>query len=54
VQIIDDQERLMSFTKADLREYELGKTLLWPPATALTSEELADLIGYLLSLKGTP
>jgi len=54
VQIIDDQERLLSFTKADLREYELGKTSAMPPATALTSDELADLIGYLLSLKGTP
>jgi putative heme-binding domain-containing protein len=54
VQVIDDQERLMTFTKADLREYELGKTSPMPPATALSGDELADLIGYLLTLKGKP
>ena len=54
VQIIDDKERLLTFTKADLREYEVVKTSPMPPATSLSDEELADLIGYLLTLKGTP
>jgi cytochrome c oxidase cbb3-type subunit III len=51
VQIIDDQGRLRSFTKADLKKYEIGKTSPMPPATGLTSDEQADLIGYLLTLK---
>jgi putative heme-binding domain-containing protein len=54
VQILDDQDELRSFAKADLREYELGKTSPMPPATMLTSEEVADLVGYLLTLKETP
>jgi putative heme-binding domain-containing protein len=54
VQIVDDQERLISFSKADLREFELGKTSPMPAATALSADEQADLIGYLLTLKGKP
>jgi putative heme-binding domain-containing protein len=55
VQLIDDEERLHSLDKAGLREYELGKTSPMPPATkTLSSEELSDLIGYLVSLKGQP
>jgi putative heme-binding domain-containing protein len=53
VQIIDDQERLISLSKADLRELELGKTSPMP-VVALSSDEQADLIGYLLTLKGKP
>jgi putative heme-binding domain-containing protein len=54
VQLIDDQERLVSLVKADLREYEVGKTSPMPSATEkLTGDELADLLAYLLSLKGT-
>jgi putative heme-binding domain-containing protein len=55
VQIIDEQERLMSFVKADLREYELGKTSPMPSvAKTLSGEELADVIAFLLTLKGLP
>jgi putative heme-binding domain-containing protein len=55
VQIIDEQERLMSFVKAELREYELGKTSPMPSAAkTLSGEELADVIAYLLTLKGLP
>lgn len=54
VQLIDDRERLVSLTKADLKEYELGKTSPMPPATkVLSAEEIADVVAYLLSLKGT-
>ena len=53
VQLIDDSERLVSLVKADLREYELGKTSPMPPATkVLNAEEIADVLAYLLSLKG--
>ena len=53
VQIIDEQERLLTLTKADLREYELGTTSPMPSvAGRLTPDELADLVAYLSSLKG--
>jgi len=53
VQLIDDQERLVSLVKADLREYELAKTSPMPSvAGKLTADEQADLVAYLLSLKG--
>jgi len=51
VQIIDDQERLLTFIKADLREFEVSTKSTMPPATSLSSEELADVIAYLLTLK---
>ena len=53
VQLIDDEERLVSFVKADLREYEVGKTSPMPPATKnLAPDEVSDVLAYLLSLKG--
>jgi putative heme-binding domain-containing protein len=53
VQIIDDQERLVSFEKADLREFEVVKSSPMPPATkTLNGEEIADVVAYLLSLRG--
>jgi putative heme-binding domain-containing protein len=54
VQLIDEQERLVSLVKADLREYELATTSPMPSyAATFNSDEIADLIAYLLSLKGT-
>ena len=53
VQLIDDQERLLTVNKADVREFEVGKTSPMPSVQGkLTDDELADLIAYLLSLKG--
>jgi cytochrome c oxidase cbb3-type subunit III len=53
VQLIDEQERLVSLVKAELREYELATTSPMPSvAKTLTPEETADLLAYLLSLKG--
>ena len=53
VQLIDDQERLISLIKADLRTYELGKTSPMPSASkSLGPDEIADLVAYLLTLKG--
>jgi putative heme-binding domain-containing protein len=53
VQLIDEQERLVSLVKADLREYELARSSPMPSvADTLTADERADLLAYLLSLKG--
>ena len=53
LQIMDDRERLHSLLKADLREYTILKTSPMPSyKDTLSSEELADLLGFLLSLKG--
>jgi putative heme-binding domain-containing protein len=53
VQIMDDRERLHSLLKADLRELTISKTSPMPSYKGtLSPEEIADLIGYLVSLKG--
>ena len=55
VQLLDDQERLLSLDKVELKTYELGKTSPMPSLQKMfTADEVADLLGYLLSLKGTP
>jgi putative heme-binding domain-containing protein len=53
VQLIDDRERLVSLSKADLREYRILTTSPMPSfKDSLRADELADLMAYLLSLKG--
>ena len=53
VQLIDDQEKLISLTKADLREYAILTVSPMPSYKGRLSEnELADVVAYLLSLKG--
>jgi mono/diheme cytochrome c family protein len=50
---MDDRERLHSVRKDDLREFTIVKASPMPSyKDTLTSEELSDLLGYLLSLKG--
>ena len=51
VQLIDSRERLRSLVKADLRELQVSLTPTMQPTT-LSSDEVADVIGYLLSLRG--
>lgn len=51
VQLIDSQERLRSLVKADLVRFEIRDTPTHEPTT-LSSDEVADLIGYLLTLRG--
>ena len=54
VQLVDEQERLVSLLKTDLREYQiLTKSLMPSYKDKLASEELADVVAYLLSLKGS-
>jgi len=53
VQIADEEGRLMSLVKADLREFRVSTTSTMPSyEKELTSQELADVVSYLLSLKG--
>jgi len=53
VQLIDEQERVISLTKADLRSYEIGRDTAMPSyAGSMTPDEVSDVIAYLLSLKG--
>ena len=53
VQLIDSEGRLRSLVKADLVEYEVSQTPIMEPTT-LSSDEVADLVGYLLTLRGLP
>ena len=53
VQLIDEHERLLSLDKADLQEYTiLTKSPMPSYADRLNPQELADLLAYLVSLKG--
>ncbi len=53
VQVIDDQGRLGSFVKADLKEFQILTQSPMPGYKGkLTSAEVADLVAYLLTLKG--
>lgn len=55
VQIIDSRERLISLEKTDLKEYSVEKEPRMPSfKDKLTDAERADLIAYLVSLKGEP
>ena len=53
LQIIDDRERLRSLLKSDVREFTISTTSAMPTyKDTLTAEEQADVLAYLLSLKG--
>ena len=53
VQLIDQNQRLVSLDKADLREYSVLQTSPMPSyKDKLSSQELADVLAYLVSLKG--
>jgi putative heme-binding domain-containing protein len=53
VQIADEEGRLISLAKADLREFRVSTTSTMPSyEKELSSQELADVVAYLLSLKG--
>jgi cytochrome c oxidase cbb3-type subunit III len=53
VQLIDGQEHLVSLDKANLREYTVLTTSTMPSyKDKMSEQETADLIAYLLTLKG--
>jgi len=55
VQMIDKTERLLSFQKADLREYAFETKSPMPSfKDKLTAPELADLVAYLSTFKPPP
>jgi hypothetical protein len=51
--LIDEQERLVSLTKSELREFTVLKTTTMPSyKDKFSAQEQADVEAYLLSLKG--
>jgi putative heme-binding domain-containing protein len=53
VQVVDERERLRSLEKATIREYTILDVSAMPAyGQVLNDEERADLLAYLLSLKG--
>jgi len=53
VQLADLEGRLISLSKADLREYRISTESTMPSyEKELSSQEIADVVTYLLSLKG--
>jgi putative heme-binding domain-containing protein len=53
VQILDDREQLRSLPKSDVRTMTVETRSTMPSyATRLTADEMADVIAYLLTLKG--
>jgi putative heme-binding domain-containing protein len=53
LQLIDTKEKLVSLQKADLSKFEFMKNSAMPSyRDKLSGDELSDLVGYLVSLKG--
>jgi putative heme-binding domain-containing protein len=53
IQLIDANERLVSIEKSEIKQYEKAAASTMPSvAGKLSGDEIADLIAYLLSLKG--
>jgi putative heme-binding domain-containing protein len=53
VQLLDSNEQLRTFQKTNLREYAFVDSSPMPSyRNKLTADELADLVSYLVSLKG--
>jgi putative heme-binding domain-containing protein len=53
IQLIDSKEQLVSLMKSNLRDFGFVKTSPMPSYKGkLEAQEIADLVGYLVSLKG--
>jgi hypothetical protein len=53
IQLIDEHERLRSLERSELRDYEIAtESLMKSYEDVLSEQERADLVAYLLSLKG--
>jgi cytochrome c oxidase cbb3-type subunit III len=51
VQLLDSKEQLRSFLKSDLREHGFAPSPMPSYRTRLTTQEVADLVSYLVTLK---
>jgi mono/diheme cytochrome c family protein len=54
VQLLDTDERLRSFRIADLREHGFAETPMPSARRKLSTQEIADVVSYLTSLRGQP
>jgi cytochrome c oxidase cbb3-type subunit III len=53
VQVMDEKQRLLSFPRSELKEITFVNTSLMPSVKGkLTDQETADVVAYLVSLKG--
>lgn len=53
VQLVDDAGQLVTVVKADIAKVDAAQVSPMPPATkVLSPDEIADVVGYLLSLRG--
>jgi putative heme-binding domain-containing protein len=52
VQLLDSKEQLRSFVKADLKDYGFAPTPMPSYKGKLDAQEAADVVSYLVSLKG--
>jgi hypothetical protein len=53
VQLIDQQERLLSLDKTDIKTLDVQTTSPMPSFNGkLTTEEISDVVAYLITLKG--
>jgi mono/diheme cytochrome c family protein len=54
VQMIDTREQLRSFTKTNLKEFGFIPSPMPSFKSTFNTQELADVVSYLVSLKGRP
>ncbi len=53
IQVMDNQERLVSVMKSDVKDFSISRTSPMPAfKEKLAPQELADVVSYLVSLKG--
>ena len=53
VQLMDSEQRLVSLAKSDISDFQVGTTSQMPSfAGKLSADETADLLAYLISLRG--
>ena len=53
VQLVNDAGELVTVVKTDIKSMEAGKTSPMPSvAKVLSTDEVADLVAYLLSMRG--
>lgn len=52
VQLFDTEERLRSFTKADLRDHGFAESTMPSYRDTLDAQEIADIVSYMVTLRG--